>query len=272
MSDDNYIERNKNAWNEKTRWHIDSAFYNQADFLRGKNSLNEIELNILPDLNGKKVLHLQCHFGQDTLSLARMGAQATGVDFSDKAIEKAQAMAKDLKLPARFICCDVYDVPDFIDEKFDIVYTSYGTISWLPDLDRWAQVISKCLKPGGQFVFVEFHPVVWMFSNDFSRVEYNYSKDAPIVEIEKGTYADANAPIETETISWNHSLSEVITSLLKNNLQIDLFEEYHYSPYDAFAGMEEVSPGKYQLKTFGNKVPLVYALRAVLLTENTEAK
>lgn len=262
MSANDYIATNKNAWNAKTPVHVESIFYNQAEFLKGKNSLNEIELNILGNVHGKKILHLQCHFGQDTLSLARMGAHVTGVDFSDVAINKAKQTSDNLKLDADFICCDLYDLTNFLNEEFDIVYTSYGTIAWLPDLDRWAQVISRFLKPGGQFVFVEFHPVVWMFNNDFTKVEYSYSKGEPIVEIEKGTYADMSAPIEMETISWNHSLSEVMSSLLKQHLHLDIFEEYNYSPYDVFVDMEEVSAGKFQLKAFGDKVPLVYSLVA----------
>ena len=262
MAANDYVDTNKKAWNVKTLFHVSSLFYNQADFLAGKNSLNEIELKFRGDVPGKKILHLQCHFGQDTLSLARMGAHVTGVDFSDVAINIARENADTLGLDASFICCDLYQLHDFLDDRFDIVYTSYGTISWLPDLDRWAEIIAHFLKPGGHFVFVEFHPVVWMFNNDFTKVAYSYSKDEPIVEIEKGTYADMNAPIEMETISWNHSLSEVVSSLLKQHLHLDVFEEYNYSPYDVFVDMEEVFPGKFQLKMFGDKVPLVYALVA----------
>lgn len=262
MSANNYIETNKKAWNAKTPFHVNSQLYNQAEFLGGKNSLNDIELKILGDVSGKKILHLQCHFGQDTLSLARMGADVTGVDFSEVAINKARETAAELNLAASFVCCNLYDLSAFLHGEFDLVYSSYGTIAWLPDLDRWAEIVSRFLKPGGRFVFVEFHPVVWMFSNDFSKIEFNYGKDEPIIEMEKGTYADANAPIEMETISWNHSLSEVISSLLTEGLCLEMFEEYNYSPYDVFANMEEVSPGKFQLKAFGDKVPLVYALVA----------
>src|SRR5690606_20725019 len=119
------------------------------------------------NLKDKKVLHLQCHFGQDSISLARLGASVVGVDLSDKAIEQAQHIAQELNADARFICCDIYDLPKHLNEQFDIVFTSYGTIGWLPDLDKWASVIHHFLKPGGQFIFAEFHPVVWMFDNDF---------------------------------------------------------------------------------------------------------
>ena len=112
-------------------------------------------------------MHLQCLFGQDSISLSRLGADVTGVDLSDKAIESAKKIAEDTHSDARFICCDIYDLPNQLDEKFDIVFTSYGTIGWLPDLDKWAKIVSWFLKPNGQFVFVEFHPVVWMFDDNF---------------------------------------------------------------------------------------------------------
>ena len=170
-SENNYIEINKQSWNKKTDFHIASEFYDNESFIKGKSSLNEIELNLLGDIKGKSILHLQCHFGQDTISLNRLGAKITGVDLSDRAIEKANELAKETNAEANFICCDIYDLPNFLDEKFDIVYTSYGTIGWLPDMDKWASIISHFLKPKGKFIFVEFHPVVWMFDDDFNRVK-----------------------------------------------------------------------------------------------------
>ena len=142
-----YLEINKQTWNNKTEVHIDSEFYDNENFLKGKSSLNAIELKLLGDFSNKKILHLQCHFGQDSLSLARLGAKVTGVDLSDQAIEKAKEFNEKLNLDAQFICCDVYDLPNHLDEKFDIVFTSYGTIGWLPDLTKWANLVSKFLKP-----------------------------------------------------------------------------------------------------------------------------
>jgi 2-polyprenyl-3-methyl-5-hydroxy-6-metoxy-1,4-benzoquinol methylase len=125
-------------------------------FLEGKSTLNEIELQLLGDISGKKILHLQCHFGQDTMSLSRMGAKATGIDLSNKAIERAKEIALRLNLDTDFICCDLYDAPNHLNEKFDIVFTSYGTIGWLPDLDKWAKVVSHFLKPNGKFIIPIF--------------------------------------------------------------------------------------------------------------------
>ena len=117
-------------------------------------------------------------------------------------------------LDTTFVCCDIYDAPKFIDEKFDIVFTSYGTIGWLPDLDKWAKVISHFLKPDGKFIMADFHPVVWMFDNDFKEVFYNYFNVEPIIEAESGTYADKEAELSTQTMTWNHPTSELLNSLI----------------------------------------------------------
>lgn len=257
-----YLAINKKAWNSKTAIHVDSDFYDMPSFIAGKSSLNSIELELLGDIKGKKILHLQCHFGQDTLSLARMGAIVTGVDLSDKAIEKAEEIANELNIPARFICCDIYSLPDYLDEEFDIVFTSYGTIGWLPDIEKWAGIINRYLKPGGKFVFAEFHPVVWMFDDNFDSIAYSYFNKETIYETVNGTYTDNGADIATEIISWNHGIAEVLGSLLKKGLQIKAFNEYDYSPYNCLAGMEEIEKGKFRIKKMADKLPLVYALVA----------
>ena len=257
-----YKAINKATWNVKTEAHLTSDFYDVEGFLNGNSSLNSIELGLLGDVKGKKILHLQCHFGQDSLSLARLGADVTGVDLSDVAINNANRLAEQLQLDASFICCDLYDLPNHLDDTFDIVYTSYGTIGWLPDLERWAKLISKFLKPKGEFVFVEFHPVVWMFDDDFDNIIYRYFKSDAIVETEAGTYADRTANISNQSITWNHSLGEVMTALLQNDLQLESFEEFDYSPYDCFSHTVEVNPKQFRIKSLDNKIPMVYALKA----------
>jgi ubiquinone/menaquinone biosynthesis C-methylase UbiE len=127
-------------------------------------------------------LHLQCHFGQDTLSMSRMGAQTTGVDLSDKAIDAARKLNQEINQQATFICCNIYDLPQHLDQQFDIVFTSYGTIGWLPDLNQWAALIARYLKPGGKFVFAEFHPVVWMFDNDLKKCNTVISNLNPLLK------------------------------------------------------------------------------------------
>lgn len=260
MNSKNYLQINKQTWNSKVDVHINSDFYQQEEFLKGKNTLPLTDLDALGDVSGKKILHLQCHFGQDSLSLARLGATVTGIDFSEKAIETATHLNKKLGLDAEFICCDVYDTLQHITEKYDIVYTSYGTIGWLPDLEKWTKVIAGALKPNGKFVFFEFHPVVWMFDNDFNEISYDYFKSEPIKEEETGTYADKSSEIQNQTISWNHSLSEVFQSLLKQNISIENFQEYNYSHYDCFSGTEEFEPGKFRIQKFGNKIPMMYSI------------
>lgn len=259
----NYIDINKKMWNEKVELHVNSAFYDMASFKEGKTTLKEIELALLGDVAGKSILHLQCHFGQDTLSLARLGAKATGIDLSDEAIRTAQSLTEELGLDARFISCDVYGLPEVLDEKFDVVFTSYGTIGWLPDIEKWAEVVAHFLKPGGTFVFAEFHPVVWMFDNDLKFVQYPYFKADPIVETESGTYADRENGSHFTSMTWNHGIGEVFLALRKQNLQIEVLEEYDYSPYNCLANMVEVESGRYRVAHLNGLIPLVYAIKAV---------
>jgi len=258
----NYKSINKQLWNEKTEAHVDSKFYDTKGFLEGKTSLNSVELDLLGDVKDKNILHLQCHFGQDTLSLARMGAHTTGLDLSDKAIDVARNLNAQLGLNSEFVCSDVYDAPESLNGKFDIVFTSYGTIGWLPDLDRWASVIKRCLKPNGKLVFVEFHPIVWMFDYDFTKFNYSYFNEGPIIETNEGTYADRNANISAKEISWNHPLSEVFNGLIKNGFSIDSFDEYDYSPYNCFNNTIELEPGKFQIKGLQKIIPMLYSITA----------
>ncbi|BDD03849.1 class I SAM-dependent methyltransferase [Aureibacter tunicatorum] len=262
QKDENYLEINRRSWNNKTEVHLKSDFYDLDSFKQGRSSLNSIELELLGDIKGKSILHLQCHFGQDTISLSRMGANVTGVDLSDKAIAAAKSLALELNASAEFICCDIYDLPNHLDKKFDIVFTSYGTICWLPNLEKWADVISSFLKPGGDFVIAEFHPVVWMFDDDFQSVEYNYFNAGPIAESEEGTYADRNSEISQEFVVWNHGLGEVMNSLIKNGLEIEAFNEFDYSPYDCFNKTVEIAKNKFRISHFENKIPMVYSIKA----------
>ncbi len=257
-----YKKINQQTWNNKTDVHIASDFYDNVAFLNGKSTLNAIELELLGDISNKKVLHLQCHFGQDTFSLARLGAKVTGIDLSDKAIERAKEFAGKLNIDATFICCDIYDTPKFLDEKFDIVFTSYGTIGWLPDLDKWAKVVSQFIKPNGKFIMADFHPVVWMFDNYFKEVFYSYFNVEPIVEDESGTYADRYSEIKAQTITWNHPTSEVLNALLSNDLVLNSFNEFDYSPYNCFNETEEYETGKFRIKHLGNKIPMVFSILA----------
>lgn len=258
----NYININRDAWNKKVAYHLRSDFYDQEKFMLGISSLNEIELEFLDDIRGKKILHLQCHFGQDSISLARLGADVTAVDFSDKAINAAKKISNELGQKVRFICCDVYELPAKLNEEFDYVFTSYGVLGWLPDMQRWAKVVSHFLKKGGKLLLVEFHPLVWMYNDDFSEIKYNYFNTGEIVEELEGSYADQDAPIKSEYVMWNHGLSEVFESLLNNGMEIKKFKEYNYSPYNCFLAMNKIAERKFQLIKTGDKMPLVYAVLA----------
>jgi SAM-dependent methyltransferase len=260
--DSNYLKVNQHAWNQRTKVHFNSTFYDNASFVKGRNSLNEIELKLLGNVQGKSILHLQCHFGQDTISLNRLGAKATGIDLSDVAIAQAKVLAEQTHSDAQFICCDVYDLPQHLDAVFDIVFTSYGTIGWLPDMQKWSAVVDHFLKPGGLFIMAEFHPVLWMFDDRFQHIQHRYFNDGPINETETGTYAEKQVPLEFDTITWNHSLGEVVGNLLSRGLVIDALQEFDYSPYNCFQDMSEIEPGKFQIRHLDNKLPMVYAISA----------
>jgi 2-polyprenyl-3-methyl-5-hydroxy-6-metoxy-1,4-benzoquinol methylase len=257
---EDYLSVNRAHWNSVVPTHLKSDFYNVAGFLSGGCSLNTIELDLLGDIRNKKILHLQCHFGLDSLSLARRGAQVTGVDFSEEAIAAANALSVQSGVDACFICCNLYDLPKHLNEQFDVVFTSYGTIGWLPDLDAWAAVVARFLKPGGTFVMAEFHPVIWMHDNSFSHIAYDYFISTPIVEHEEGSYADRSAQVNGTNITWNHALSETIGSLLRHGLRLNRFEEYDYSPYPCFPNVREVQTGHFRFEHIAQRIPMVFGL------------
>lgn len=200
--------------------------------------------------------------GKIQISLGRLGANVTGVDFSEKAIEKAKELASTSEVNADFICCNIYNLPKNLNKKFDIIFTSYGVIGWLPNLNKWAGIISHFSKPAGKFALVEFHPFLWIYNNDFTKIKYRYFNSGPIIEAESGTYAEKNAPINFETVEWNHSFGEVINSLIKNNFEISALEEFDYSPYNCFDNMIEYAPKKFRIEHLGNKIPMIYSIAA----------
>jgi len=255
------FEANRALWNARVPHHLTSRMYDMEGFLAGKNSLTDLELQLLGDVKGKRILHLQCHFGQDTLSLARMGAEVTGLDISDAALDEASRLSKQLGLKAEWVLSNVIDHVPALDGRFDIVLTSYGTIGWLPNLKPWAANIKRYLKPEGRFVFVEFHPVLWMFDNDFTHVQYSYFNREAIIEEEQGTYADRDAPIRTKSFSWNHDLGEVMSAVLEEGLMLERFSELDGSPHDCFAKTVHGEDGLYRIKGMEGMIPMVYGLR-----------
>jgi 2-polyprenyl-3-methyl-5-hydroxy-6-metoxy-1,4-benzoquinol methylase len=197
--DEEYIVKNRAAWNAAVPFHVRSAFYAQENFLNGASTLKPIELDLIGDVVGKEILHLQCHFGQDTISLQRLGAIATGVDFSEAAIEEAKSIARRLQLPVDFVCSDIYHLPMVLPRTYDVVFTTYGVLGWLPDMNSWASVVSRMLKPGGKLILVEFHPFVWTMDGECSKIAYDYFNNGPIIEIQKGSYADRQRPCRGTT-------------------------------------------------------------------------
>lgn len=263
---EHYFKTNKETWNKKVAVHAKSKMYDLKAFKAGKNSLMKYELEALGEVSAKSLLHLQCHFGQDTLSWSRMGAKCTGIDISDEGIKLARELNKELMLDSKFVCCNVYDVNKHISEQFDIVYTSYGTIGWLPDLKLWSKIIASRLKPGGIFFMAEFHPIVWMF--DYQKkpsvLSFAYNQKEVIYEEYSGTYADENNEITSKEYGWNHGLGEIISALISEGLQIEYLNEYDESPYDVFPNLEKTENGMF--KTIDNLYPLIFTLKATKIS------
>ncbi len=258
-----FFEANRHAWDIRLEAHKNSDFYDVEGWKQGKTSLTDIELRELGDVSGKKLLHLQCHFGQDTLSWARRGAKVTGCDFSTESIAYARQLAREVNLKARFVCCNVFDLPQHLKGKFDIVFTSFGVIGWLPDLEPWAAVIAHFLKKGGVFYMAEFHPIVWMLDEKMEFIKYAYHNDGIIESEMTGTYADRYANLKYKEYGWNHSLSEVLNALLRHGLQLEFFNEYPYSPFDCFDKTVRGADGNYRISGLEDKIPMVYSLRAL---------
>lgn len=260
-----YFKANQDAWNKRTCVHKDSTFYDVESFKSGKTSLKPVEQKELGEVTGKSLLHLQCHFGLDSLSWAREGADVTGIDFSADAIGYARQLSEELAIPANFICCNIYDLPQHLTKKFDIVFTSYGVLTWLPDLHQWAKIISHFIKPNGVFYLIEFHPVVLMMDENFEKIKYYYHNAETIAGLQTGTYADKYAEIEYKEYSWNHSLSEVVNALIKNGLQIQFLNEFSYSCYQCFNSLIQGEDGYWRVTGLENKIPMMYSIRTIKL-------
>ena len=165
------------------------------------------------------------------------------MDLYNEAIDFARELSTDLNIPADFVCCNLYDLPLHLKGQFDIIFTSYGVVGWLPHLDKWADVINKFLKPGGSFFIADFHPVVWMMDENFEHIKYFYHNEQVIKEEMRGTYTDRKASIHYTEYSWNHSLSEILNALIGKGLKIQSFDEYPYSYYNCFNNLVQGSDG-----------------------------
>lgn len=259
---DSYRRTNRSLWDAWADINARSAFYDVQGFKGGASSLKPIELAELGDVAGKHLLHLQCHFGLDTLSWARRGARVTGVDFSQRAVSKARELASELDIPARFLCCDVLELERALEDRFDVVFASYGVLCWIPDVARWARVAAHFLRPGGTFYMVEFHPLIDALDDDGRTFRYGYfERDEPERFEESGNYADPAADFRHPSYQWSHGLGEVVTALLDAGLAIERLHEFPYSSYRCPPFTEEVGPDRHRIPGVPD-APLMFSVRA----------
>jgi len=262
-----YLQANQRRWDELTEEHKNSAFYDLEGFKAGNDRLHSIELTELGSVAGKTLLHLQCHFGMDTLAWARRGATVTGIDFSQKAIKLAKSLSEELKIPAKFQCIDIYDLYKVLMGEFDIVFTSYGVLHGLPDLKHWAELIAYYLKPGGIFYIVEDHPlfrIFWVAPDGEIKAlrAYFFSEEPQRIE-EIGSYAAENKTEAREYYVWDHSLAEVITSLIDAGLIIEFLHEFDYAARAKFPSMEQGKDGWWRLPPHQHgTIPFLFSLKA----------
>ena len=266
---DDYMKTNQEWWNEAAQVHAQGDAYLLKEFKVGMNKLYPLDLEEVGDVAGKKLLHLQCHFGLDALCWARLGAEVTGIDFAEQAIAIAQSLSQELHLDATFLCSDLCHLPNVLNAagEFDIVYTAYGVIGWLPDLRPWGKIIADYLKPGGFFYIAEGHPFMWLFdekSPEF-KLGYPYFSREPIKEESSGTYAEKEAQLkQTTTYSWNHTLSEIFDALLSAGLSIDFFHEHQFCAWECLPDMEKGEDRLMRFKDLKKRelIPLTFSLKA----------
>ena len=260
-----HILTNKAHWNKLTDIHTSSSFYDVNSFKKGENTIPKLELDEIGKVKRKSLLHLQCHFGMDTLSWARMGATVTGVDLSDSSIAYAKELSKEINTLARFICSDIYDLPQVLTEKFDIVYTSGGVLCWLSDLSKWGLLIGDYLKQGGVFYIREEHPFANMYDHDFQlKTDYYFNTTTPEHVIPKGSYANRKAVVKTTSYQWHHTIEEIINSLVSAGLTIKFFHEFPFIGYARFGElMEQDKDGWYRFKDESIKIPMTFSLKAI---------
>jgi SAM-dependent methyltransferase len=262
---DEYLNANQSRWDELVPIHAASSFYDLDAFRAGRSSLSPVVRGEVGDVTGRSLLHLQCHFGLDTISWARLGARAVGIDFSQPAIELARALAAELKVDAEFVCCDVYESPSTLQRQFEIVFTSYGVLTWLPDLDRWADTVARCLLPGGRFHLIELHPFACMFDDETAefRLRYPYFRGTEPIRIDRpGSYASPAAILDNQvTYSWPAGVAEVISALLAAGLHLETLHEYPHSPERLRPGLIQDDDGFWRTPPELPDLPLVFAVR-----------
>ena len=260
---DERLESNKNLWNALTGHHVKSTFYNVAGFLDGRCTLMPLEREEMGDVKGRSLLHLQCHFGLDTLSWARLGAEVTGADFSDEAINCARKLSVDTSIKADFICADIYALPDLLDKQFDIVFTSYGVLTWLPDLDEWAEIAARYVKPGGFFYIAEIHPMLFTVGYEPDpelRIRNSYFPVSEQERYEGGSDYASDFTHDFVSYEWQWPVSTVVTALAQAGLRIEFVHEFPFCCFQGRRDMQQDKEGWWHLE--GDRVPLTYSIKA----------
>jgi SAM-dependent methyltransferase len=254
---------NRAWWDERVPLHVSSDFYDVEGFKAGASTLRPFELEELGDVSDRSLVHLQCHFGLDTLSWARLGARVTGLDFSNPAVEAARAVAAETGLEAEFVAASVYDAPAALDERrFDIVYTGLGALNWLSDIERWAAVVADLVAPGGCLYLSEFHPIGDIFGDDDLTIEHDYFQTEPFNFDDPGTYADLEARTEhNRTEEWQHPLGDVVSAVIDAGLTIELLHEHDYTLFPRWPFLER-DGDSYRMPAGQPRLPLMYSLRA----------
>jgi SAM-dependent methyltransferase len=255
---------NRAFWDEITPRHLIS--YDLEGFLEGKPWLPKNILEEVGDVNGKSLLHLQCHFGLDSLAWASLGAEVTGVDFSPRSIKSARDLAERTKLQAQFLCSDIYDLPQNLTGKFDIVFTSVGVLCWLNDLNAWARVIAHFLKPGGFFYIMEGHPLLYTFDDDgdWTFTLSYFHKEQPYFWGEDTTdYMDTSYHPEAPTYEWQWSISDIINALLRAGLKLEFFNEFSALENQIYPEMIQGQDGLYTFPNMPVELPVLFSLKAI---------
>jgi SAM-dependent methyltransferase len=261
-----YMESNRRVWDAWTGYHVKSQFYDVEGFKAGRNTLLSIERQALGDVNGKSLLHLQCHFGLDTLSWARLGAHVTGVDFSPEAVHVARELSHELEIPANFVLSNIYELPQALTGEFDIVFTSYGVLSWLPDLKRWAEIIAHFLCADGTFFVTDDHPFAITFDNEDNVTDlhpaYSYFAHGPMRFEVHGSYA-TSADVHGVEYGWHHNMSDIVNSLIAAGLRVTEIREYPFAAWRRFPFMVKHPDGWWYLPERFQQIPLTFSLRAI---------
>lgn len=264
-----FFAANRANWNERVGIHLNdrTGVYRLQALKDGADVLTPVEGSELGSIAGKRMLHLQCHFGIDTICLARRGAEMTGLDFSSAAIAAARALAAETGVPATFVEGNVYDAPQIAGTGFDGVFTSWGTIGWLPDVGRWAKAVSDCLRPGGFLYMADAHPTLYLLEEREGRLEVTYDwrtpAAKPIVETLPKSYAGDDRTIENVlTYGWNHPLSDIFAALGDAGLKLRHFREHEMIPWQAFPSMRREDHMFVQAEG-QRRIPLAFSLRAV---------